>query len=63
MAKSGQGRGRDAVGLLKLGFGLGLLVASSSLFACADPLPGFANPPPYDAGDPSDDASADDDAG
>ena len=43
--------------------GLVSLVLTVSLSGCNDRLPGFANPPPYDAGDEADGAASDDDAG
>jgi len=40
---------------------IGLLAAA--LGACDDPLPGFANPPPYDGGVDPDGSAADEDGG
>ena len=47
--------------LIRLGLGLAALVAG--LAGCDESLPGFANPPPYDSGQPDLDAAADDDGG
>jgi hypothetical protein len=49
-------RYRAALGLLSFVFGLGLS-------GCDDRLPGFANPPPYDAGDRAEDGAASDEDG
>jgi hypothetical protein len=40
-----------------------LVLLGAGLSACDDPLPAFANPPPYDGGDDRDGSVDDDDAG